>query len=167
RTSTGSKVDIPHRRASALGLPHTKAEDPARSGRNIVLAMPSPTPQPLRRRPRPVAAPPAWPARAVNAVLGFVAFVLVVDALFGSRGLLETIRARRQYADLSADLARKRRDNERLRDDIRRLREDPAAIESVAREQLGLMRDGELVFIIRDQKPGTEDQRSGSTSLPR
>lgn len=103
----------------------------------------------------------------MNAALGFVAFVLVVDALFGSRGLLETIRARRQHAELSADLARKRRENDQLRDDIRRLREDPAAIESVAREQLGLMRDGEVVFIVRDQGSGTKDRRSGSTSLPR
>jgi cell division protein FtsB len=87
-------------------------------------------------------------------VLGFVAIVLVVDALVGNKGLLETMRARRQYADLAAHLARTRRENVRLRDDIRRLREDPAAIESVAREQLGLIRDGEVVFILRDARPG-------------
>ena len=126
--------------------------------RNIVLAMPSPTPPPLRRRPKPVAQPPLWRAQALNAFLGFVAFVLVVDALFGNRGLLETMRARRQYAEVAADLARTRRENERLRDDIRRLREDPSAIEAVAREQLGLIRNGEVLFIIRD----TRDQGRGS-----
>lgn len=120
---------------------------------------PAPTPQPLRRRQQPVAAPSPWRTRALNVVLGFVTFVLVIDALFGSRGLLETVRARRQYAELTADLARKRRDNERLRDDIRRLREDPTTIEAVAREQLGLMRDGEVLFVIHDAKPG--DQISG------
>jgi cell division protein FtsB len=116
--------------------------------------MPAPTSQPLRRRPTPVAEPPQWRARALNAVLGFVTFVLVVDALFGNRGLLETMRARRQFAELAADLARKRQENERLRSDIRRFREDPGAIESLAREELGLMRDGEVVFILRDAKPG-------------
>jgi len=120
--------------------------------------MPSPTPPPLRRRPKPVAQPPLWRAQALNAFLGFVAFVLVVDALFGNRGLLETMRARRQYAEVAADLARTRRENERLRDDIRRLREDPSAIEAVAREQLGLIRNGEVLFIIRD----TRDQGRGS-----
>jgi len=84
--------------------------------------------------------------------LGFVAIVLVVDALVGNRGLLETMRARRQYAQVAGDLARKRRENEQLREDIRRLREDPSAIESVAREQLGLMRDGEVLFIVHDSK---------------
>lgn len=102
----------------------------------------------------PVAQPPVWRTRALNAVLGFVTFVLVVDALFGNRGLLETMRARRQFAELAADLARKREENERLRSDIRRYREDPSAIESLAREELGLMRDGEVVFIVRDAKPG-------------
>jgi cell division protein FtsB len=105
-----------------------------------------------------VAQPPLWRAQALNAFLGFVAFVLVVDALFGNRGLLETMRARRQYAEVAADLARTRRENERLRDDIRRLREDPSAIEAVAREQLGLIRNGEVLFIIRD----TRDQGRGS-----
>jgi cell division protein FtsB len=116
--------------------------------------MAPPTPQPLRRRSQPVAQPSPWRTQALNAVLGFVTVVLVVDALFGNRGLLETMRARRQYAQVEADLARKRHENDRLRDYIRRLREDPSAIESVAREQLGLIREGEVVFILRDVKPG-------------
>jgi len=116
--------------------------------------MSAPTPPPLRRRPKAVAEASHWRSRTVNVVLGFVTFVLVVDALFGNRGLLETMRARRQYADVAADLARKRQENERLRSEIHRLLEDPTAIESIAREELGLMRDGEVVFILRDAKPG-------------
>jgi cell division protein FtsB len=88
----------------------------------------------------------------VNFILAFVAIALLVDALVGNRGLLETMRARRQYAELAAALARTRQENERLRDNIRRLREDPNAIESVAREELGLMRDGEVLFIVRDAR---------------
>jgi cell division protein FtsB len=115
--------------------------------------MPSPTPQPLRRRSKAAAQPPPrWRGRFLSLALGFVAIVLVVDALVGNRGLLETMRARRQYAQVAADLARKRRENEQLREDIRRLSEDPSAIESVAREQLGLMRDGEVLFVVHDAK---------------
>lgn len=114
-----------------------------------------PPPTPLRRRKPVPAAPPAWSpvrARLLNYVLGFVTIVLVVDALVGDRGLLDTMRARRQHAELSASLAQKRQENARLRDDIRRYREDPAAIEALAREELGLMRDGEVLFIVRDVK---------------
>ena len=93
--------------------------------------------------------------RLLNYALGFVTVVLVVDALVGDKGLLDTMRARRQYSILSSDLARRRLENARLRDQIRRLTDDPAAIESLAREELGLMRDGEVLFIVRDTKPGT------------
>jgi cell division protein FtsB len=114
-----------------------------------------PSPTPLRRR-KPVPAPaPAWSplrTRLLNYVLGFVTIVLVVDALVGDRGLLDTMRARRQHAEISAALAQKRQENTRLRDDIRRYREDPSAIEALAREELGLMREGEVLFIVRDVK---------------
>ena len=46
--------------------------------------------------------------------------------------------------------SRLRIDNARLRDEARRLREEPAAIEEVARRELGLIRPGETVFIIKD-----------------
>jgi cell division protein FtsB len=115
------------------------------------------SPSPLRRRRiTPVAASPSGfvqlRTRVLNYVLGFVTIVLVVDALVGDKGLLDIMRARRQHAELAAAIAQKRRENARLRDDIRRLKEDPAAIESLAREALGLMRDGEVVFIIKDRR---------------
>jgi cell division protein FtsB len=47
-------------------------------------------------------------------------------------------------------LARVRQENARLRDEIRRLRSDPATIEAVARQELGLARPGEIVVTIRD-----------------
>jgi cell division protein FtsB len=107
-----------------------------------------------------VAAPPpsAWRSRLLTYVLGFVTVILVVDALVGDKGLLDTMRARRQYAELSASLAQTRRDNARMRDEIRRLSEDPAAIESIARGELGLMRPGEILFVIHDDKPADHPQ---------
>ena len=107
-------------------------------------------PPPLRRRKPPEVAASPLRTRLLNYVLGFVTVVLVVDALVGDRGLVDTLRARRQHEAIAAALAQKRQENARLRDDIRRLREDPGAIESLAREQLGLIREGELLFIVRD-----------------
>lgn len=102
-----------------------------------------------------VDAPSPWRERLLTYALVFVTVVLVVDALVGDRGLLDTMRARRQHAELAAALDAKRRENVRLRDEIRRLKEDPGAIEALARSELGLMREGEIVFIVRDVKPRT------------
>ena len=107
---------------------------------------------PLRRKRPAATQPPAWRRRGVHLLLVFVTLVLIVDALVGEKGLLESMRARRHYQQLSASLEDLKRENARLRDEARRLREDPAAIESLAREELGLIRPGEVVFILKDEK---------------
>jgi len=78
------------------------------------------------------------------------AAVVIVDALVGDRGLLAMRRARRQYDELTGSISRQRAENARLLEEVRRLREDPSAIEEIARRELGLMRPGEKVFIIKD-----------------
>jgi cell division protein FtsB len=85
-------------------------------------------------------------------VMLFIACVLLVNGLFGERGLTETIRARRTYAASVRELNELKQDNARLRDQARRLRTDPATIEGIAREQLGLIRQGEILVTIRDSR---------------
>jgi len=108
--------------------------------------------EPLRRK-RDVPVPPsALRRRSVHLLLIFVTLVLVVDALIGEKGLMESMRARRRYREVAASLDALRHANAKLRDEVRRLNEDPATIESVAREELGLIRPGEVVFIFKDPK---------------
>jgi len=108
--------------------------------------------EPLRRKRVAPASPPLWRRRGLHLLLGFVTLVLVIDALVGEKGLLESVRARQQYQQLERSLEDLKRQNARLREEARRLREDPAAIESLAREELGLLRPGEVVFILKDVK---------------
>jgi cell division protein FtsB len=110
-------------------------------------------PEPLRRKPARPAPISAIRRRTVHFLLVFVTIVLVVDSLVGERGLLQTLKVRRQHSELAASVDALRRENARLREKARRLKEDPAEIESVAREELGLIRPGEMLFIIRDAKP--------------
>jgi cell division protein FtsB len=91
--------------------------------------------------------------RLVRYVLGFVTVVLVIDAIAGDNGLLALLKARRSFSAVEQSLERARADNERLRDQARRLREDPTAIEELARRELGLIKPGEKLFIIRDAPP--------------
>ena len=104
---------------------------------------------PKRRAPK-AKRPSGRNRRIVHWVLLFVASVIVVDALVGDRGLVAMLRARQEYDELSASIARQRTENARLRDMVRRLREDPGTIEEIARRELGLIRPGERVFIVKD-----------------
>lgn len=85
----------------------------------------------------------------------FFALATIVDAIVGDRGLLTMLRARAQYDSMSAALEQQRATNVRLREEADRLTNDPAALEELARGELGLMRPGEKVFIIKDLKPPT------------
>ena len=102
-------------------------------------------------RPRQTpAAPRATGRRLLQLLIGFVAIVLFVTALAGENGFLDTIRARRQYRDLASTVTRLERENAALRAQARRLREDPRTIEEIARRDLGLIRPGELLFIVKN-----------------
>ncbi len=95
---------------------------------------------------------PLHSRKIVRVVLAAIAIVFLVDMFAGDRGLLALLRARREYEELAQAIDRQRQDNDRLREEARRLKDDPAAIEELARRDLGLIRRGERVFIIRDLK---------------
>jgi cell division protein FtsB len=111
-------------------------------------------------RKTPASAPRASIARRgrriVRYVLGFVTVVLVIDAIVGEKGLLTLVKARRDFDAVEQSLQRARRDNGQLREEARRLREDPTAIEEVARRELGLIKPGEKLFIVRDVPPPSQ-----------
>jgi len=91
-------------------------------------------------------------SRVVRYLIVAVGCVLIVDALVGDRGFLAMLKARQQYRTLESSLARARAENAQLREQARRLREDPQAIEDIARRELGLIRPGEKLFILKDVK---------------
>jgi cell division protein FtsB len=98
---------------------------------------------PSRRRER------AWIGRA----LCFAAAVLVANALIGERGLSETLRARREFRQTIAELSRLQYENATLADQIRRLRHDARTIEGVARAELGLIKPGEILVVVKAPTP--------------
>lgn len=100
-----------------------------------------------------LASAPARRRRAVQYALVFLGCVLVVDALVGDKGLFARLRAREEYRVLEDSLARARARNAALKEEARRYREDPSAVEDAARRDLGMIKDGEKVFIIRDVLP--------------
>lgn len=103
----------------------------------------------------------------VHWLLLFVAAIIVVDALVGDRGLLAMLRARKEYDQLAATIAHERAENARLREEARRLTDDPAAIEEIARRELGLIRPGEKVFIVKNVAPPSQSApRAGAPPPP-
>lgn len=80
----------------------------------------------------------------------------MANALVGESGLLATRMASSQEALLARRIEALKARNDALREHARRLREDPTFIEEVARRELGLIRPGEQVFIIRPAPAETD-----------
>jgi cell division protein FtsB len=104
---------------------------------------PSPSASTARRRGR----------RAIEYALLFIGCIVFVDALVGEKGLLETVKKRQEFKALEQSIRQARAENELLREEARRLRSDPTAIEDLARRELGLIRPGEHLFILKDRPP--------------
>jgi cell division protein FtsB len=83
-------------------------------------------------------------------VLGLCSVCLAgtLVAVIGKDGYLDMVRLRGEISGLSADIERRRAEIERLQQEVRRLEQDPLARERVAREQLGLVRPGEVDFLL-------------------
>jgi len=88
----------------------------------------------------------AW---VLGTVIALIA--LAVGGIFGDRGVLNLLEKRREVDALRGEIEGLRADNSRLAAEIADLRTSPRAIERLAREQLGLARPDETLFLIREE----------------
>ncbi len=105
--------------------------------------------------------------RIVRGGLTLVLVLALVDGVFGARGLLENLQLKKRNAALQAAIETLDSENATLIDEIRRLREDPAAIEELARGELELMKEGELLIILRDTPAPAGGTSRSSTAAAR
>jgi cell division protein FtsB len=83
-------------------------------------------------------------------VLGLAGICLAgsVAAFIGEGGYVDMLRLRHEISLLKADIERREAAVARLAGEVRRLEIDPVARERVAREELGLVRPGEIDFLL-------------------
>ena len=78
---------------------------------------------------------------------GVLVLLLVVGlAIYGWQGVVRLRQMREQLETLERDNAALRQQAERLAQTIDRLRNDPAYLERVAREERGMVRPGEIIL---------------------
>lgn len=85
------------------------------------------------------------------AVATLVVCGIVYGALRDEEGVMHVFRERSRLQELSHSVNALREENDRLRAEIKALREDPRAVEKLAREALGFSRAGEIVFILEGE----------------
>ena len=80
------------------------------------------------------------------AVICFAMFNFLLVVLFGDNGLFELRRLQHTHQTLLTDNAQVTKENLQMYRSVDRLQNDPQFIESIARQELGMVRSDELVF---------------------
>ena len=75
-----------------------------------------------------------------------VSLVTVPVLVLEPQGIPRMRALEKELSGVQAENAELRRDVAKLRTEVKDLREDPQAVERIAREQLGLVRKSEIVF---------------------
>jgi cell division protein FtsB len=86
-------------------------------------------------------------------IILFVGFFII----FGNRGLLDNQRLKEKLSGLRAENSRFEAVNSSLKREVVLMREDLRYIESVARNELGMVKRGDFIYRFVDQSEKTEE----------
>jgi len=82
-----------------------------------------------------------------------LALVTVPVLVLAPEGLPRLRALQKELADVTLENRELGREVGRLRIEVRRLRDDPAAVERIARDELGMVRKSEIVFQFAKPQP--------------
>ena len=84
--------------------------------------------------------------RNLNYFLLAALVLLIVQDIFGTHGVLAMRRSQQEAARVQKEIDQINEENRQLEDRVKALKNDPATIERIAREEMGLARPGEYIF---------------------
>lgn len=92
-------------------------------------------------------------------IAGAVVALSVLFTVFRGMGVVSTLSLKGSRDRILEENARLRDENTRMRAEVTRLRTDPAAIEEIARRELGLIGQEENVIVLGRQSDGPSPAR--------
>jgi cell division protein FtsB len=105
--------------------------------------------------------------RNASVILALGLFLILLQDIFGTHGVLAMRRSQKEAAEIRKEIEQLDEENRQLEERVKALKSDPAAIERIAREEMGLARPGEFIFKL-PAKPGDNSTASprGGTNEP-
>jgi len=87
----------------------------------------------------------------IFSILGFITF-------FGENGILRLLHLKEEFVRIKQSNARIEAENQRLREEVKRLQSEKRYIEEIARGELGMVKEGEVIYQF-DFPPKEEDSK--------
>ena len=85
--------------------------------------------------------------RIALAVFGLLTVAMLLLAVFNDKGAIQVHAQAKKLEALQADVSKLSAENSALSSEIQKLRTDPTTIEKFAREELKLVKPGEVVLV--------------------
>lgn len=94
------------------------------------------------------------------AITGIVSVYLLISFLFYDIGFIKYLKMRGEYNRITSDITRLQEGNKNIRKEVKLLKTDPDYIEAYAREMLGLVKEGEIIYRFEDEdKSNIKDKK--------
>lgn len=90
-------------------------------------------------------------------VVGLGVIVLAILSAVGDRGVVRLYHLSRTRAELAREITRLKAANAQLAEEARVLREDPTRLEGIARDELGLVRPGDITYDFRPARDASPE----------
>lgn len=85
--------------------------------------------------------------------LAALAILIAGSSVIGKKSLVKVLQMNNTKAEIEQDITRLREVNERLTREIRSFANNPGRVEAIAREDLGLVKPGEIVYQFGPARP--------------
>lgn len=89
--------------------------------------------------------------RVVLLVSAVLTIVFLVSFVFSEEGISELDQARRNVQRLETEIRQLEAENALLREQLKTLDESTFPIEKIAREDLGMAREGETIYVLEER----------------
>jgi cell division protein FtsB len=88
----------------------------------------------------------------VGLLSAVLSILFLITFVFSDRGITDLQHARTRVQALRADIQRLESENARLRADIESVKQSTYTVERIAREDLGMSKKGEVVYMLPKSK---------------
>ena len=84
-----------------------------------------------------------------------LAIVIAVSSVVGKKSLVKVLQMSKTRTELQQEITRLKQVNEELTREIQAFTDNPGQVEAIAREDLGLVKPGEIVYQFGSPRPST------------
>jgi cell division protein FtsB len=96
--------------------------------------------------------------KRILVIILFLSLIFGFFTVFGDKGILHLFRFQKELARIKEANAKMEEENRKLREEVKRLQVEKRYIEEIARKELGMVKEGEVIY--QFELPGDKNRKN-------